>query len=440
MTESTFAIPDGFLMGASTSAHQIEGNNTASDWWALETMPGSPIPEPSGPACNSYQRWRDDMDLLAGAGLNAYRFSIEWARIEPERGVIDTDQVEHYRQMVLGARERGLTPVITLHHFTSPAWFAAAGGWLAQDAPELFAHYVSAVAPVIDAGAAYVVTINEPNIAAVMHRVLRGEVSLETLGGGLPDPDPTVRDVLIDIHQRTTASIRQRHPDVAVGWSVANQCVEWIDGGQQRAEEYRDTIEDAFLRAAEGDDFIGVQAYTRTVFDANGIVPPAPEISRTLTGWENYPAAVGRAAAHTAAVVPGVPIVVTENGIATDNDADRIAYTTGALAGLAAAMRDGVDVRGYLHWSLLDNYEWGHWGPTFGLVSVDRDSGSFARVPKPSLAWLGEVAQSGRLPGANQNSPASQKSPASQQSSTTQQSPTQAQSDSNSAHESGATR
>lgn len=390
------SFPSDFVVGASTSAHQTEGQNTTSDWWLFEQSRAGEL-EPSGRACDSWNRWRDDLDLAAGAGLSAHRFSIEWARIEPEEGRFADEAIEHYRQVVEGARERGIEPILTLHHFTNPAWFALGGGWLRPDAVALFARYVDRVAPVIEAGVDRVITINEPNVVAIMARVIAGEVSFDNgLGAGLPLPNERVRDQLIAAHHAARERLRARHSSLAVGWSIANQVVQSVDGGADRADAYREAIEDVWLRAAAHDDLVGVQAYTRTVFGPEGKIEPAADAARTLTGWEYYPEALGEAVRHTAHLLPGVPILVTENGIATDDDAQRVAYTTGALRGLADAMADGADVRGYLHWSLLDNYEWGHWGPTFGLASVEPET--FHRTAKPSLAWLGELARSHRVP------------------------------------------
>lgn len=389
-------LPAGFLIGASTSAHQIEGDNTASDWWLFEQRRPETL-QPSGRACDSWNRWEQDMDLLADAGLQAYRFSVEWSRIEPEDGEFSAEAVDHYRRMVAGARERGIEPIVTLHHFTNPAWFTLGGGWLRPDAADRFGGYLDRVAPVLDEGVGTVITINEPNMVAIMHRVITGEAALESgLGGGLPLPHEGVRDALIAVHHDARERLRARHAELKVGWSVANQVVQAAPGGQERADAYREAIEDVWLRAAAADDLIGVQAYTRTVFGPDGRIEPAAEIPRTTTGWEYYPAALGEAIRHTAAVLPDVPVLVTENGISTRDDAERIAYTTGALRGVADALADGIDVRGYLHWSLLDNYEWGHWEPTFGLVAVDRTT--FVRTPKPSLSWLGQVARDRIVP------------------------------------------
>ncbi|MEQ6899448.1 family 1 glycosylhydrolase [Microbacterium sp. KR10-403] len=397
MTESeTMRLPDSFLVGASTAAHQIEGDNTTSDWWMFEQTRPERL-QPSGRACDSLHRWEEDMDLVAAAGLNAYRFSVEWARIEPEPGAFSPAAIDHYRRMVAGAHERGIEPIVTLHHFTNPLWFQVGGGWLRDDATDLFGRYLEKVAPVLDEGVRTAVSINEPNMIAVMHRVISGEVDLtKGLGGGMPLPDPAVTDALIRVHDAAHEQLRAQHPDLAVGWSVANQNVQSVPGGEEAAAACSEAIEDVFLRAAIGDDFIAVQSYSRVVYGPDGIVEPAPEVPRTSNGWEYRPEALGEAVRHTAAIVPGVPILVTENGISTRDDAQRIAYTTGALRSLRACMDDGIDVRSYLHWSLLDNYEWGQWEPTFGLVAVDRDT--FVRTPKPSLEWLGAVARSRELP------------------------------------------
>jgi beta-glucosidase len=149
---------------------------------------------------------------------------------------------------------------------------------------------------------------------------------------------------------------------------------------------------DQFLHAAAGDDFIGLQVYTAQRFGADGLIAPPADQQTLAHGMERRPEALGAAIRHAASVLPDTPLLVTENGIATADDTDRIRFTTDALRGLAAAIADGADVRGYVHWSLLDNFEWMlGFAPTFGLVAVDRET--FVRTPKPSLAWLGEVTK-----------------------------------------------
>ncbi|MFI1384051.1 glycoside hydrolase family 1 protein [Embleya sp. NPDC020886] len=388
-------LPDGFLWGASTAAHQIEGNNVNSDWWALEHGGHGHIGEPSGDAADSYHRWPEDLDLLAELGFTDYRFGIEWARIEPAPGEFSRAEIAHYRRMVDGAIERGLRPLITLNHFTVPRWFAERGGWTAAGAVDLFVRYVEVIAPIIATDVRHVCTINEPNMVAIFGAIR--QLGMDAMPSvGLPEPDADTTDALISAHHRARAAIKAISPDIRVGWSVANQVYQPLPGAEAVAAAYRRSREDVFLEAARDDDWVGVQSYTRTRIGPDGPIPTAEDAERTLTGWEFYPRALGEALRHTAAVVGPVPLIVTENGIATDDDTRRIAYTTGALAGLAAALADGIDVRGYLHWTLLDNYEWGSYRPTFGLIAVDRQT--FTRTPKPSAKWLADVGRSGSLP------------------------------------------
>ncbi|NRQ32840.1 family 1 glycosylhydrolase [Nonomuraea sp. NN258] len=384
------SFPERFLWGAAGSAHQIEGNNVASDLWALEGRPGGFLRERSGDACDSYHRWREDLDIVRDLGLNSYRFGIEWARVEPVEGQISRAVLAHYRRMIEGCLERGLTPIVTLHHFTSPLWFQRAGGWTDGEAAERFRRYVRAVRPILD-DVAYVCTINEPNMLAMMANLIKGGEREGGVAGALPPPDQAVADGLAAAHR----AAREELAGLRSGWTIANQNFEAADGATAERDAWAWPREDRFIEVAKDDDFIGVQAYTRVRVGADGALPVPGDVRRTITGWEFYPAALGNAVRYTAARAPGVPILVTENGIATADDAERVEYTRAALAGLHAALADGVDVRGYLHWSLLDNYEWGSYAATFGLVSVDRET--FERTVKPSARWLGEVARAGAL-------------------------------------------
>lgn len=396
-------LNDHFLWGASTAPHQTEGNNTNSDFWRLEgRIPGFSY---SGDACDSYHRYREDMQLLADAGMTAYRFGIEWARIQPRPDLWSSAELAHYRRMIDTALELGLTPVITLQHFTLPAWFVDEGGLIGPTAASRWRAYIEKAATILD-GVDWVVTINEPNMLALMtglaHKINSDDLDAwvsPTMEDAAPDarddtppaPDITIgaalaalhRDAVKILHERTTAK---------VGWAVANQALTPTPGNEQKHAEVSHQWEDLYLEAARGDDFVGVQSYSTQQVDAGGIVPHPPHPDNTLVGFAYRPDALGIALRHTWEVTGGVPILVTENGIPTADDDRRIAYTTGALTELLRTVDEGIDVRGYLHWSLLDNYEWGHWEPTFGLVAVDRVT--FQRTPKPSLAWLGRVAQS----------------------------------------------
>ncbi|MFI0821295.1 family 1 glycosylhydrolase [Streptomyces sp. NPDC021098] len=397
-------LAPGFLWGASTAPHQIEGNNLGSDFWANEgRIPGM---ERSGDACDSYHRYREDMRLLADAGLGAYRFGVEWARVEPVPGLISRAELAHYRRMIETAFELGLTPVVTLHHFTSPLWFAQEGSWIGERAVDRFRTYVETVAPILD-GVEWVVTMNEPNMLAIMVGMARalqtpqaeGEWQSPTLDNEgsrppLPAPDAAIGERLVEVHHAARTVLRER-TGAKVGWTVANRAFVARPGAEEKKRELECTWEDLYLDGARGDDFVGVQSYSSQWVGQDGIEPYPPHPDNTLVGTAYRPDALGIAVRHTAEVTGGLPILVTENGIATGDDTRRIAYTGEALEHLGKAIADGVDVRGYLHWSLLDNYEWGHWAPTFGLVEVDRET--FERRPKPSLAWLGETARRGRI-------------------------------------------
>ncbi|ARC58642.1 Beta-glucosidase A [Frondihabitans sp. 762G35] len=380
-------FPAEFLWGASTAAHQVEGNNLNSDWWLIEQGPYGL--EPSGDADDSYHRYAEDMRLLADAGLNAYRFSIEWARIEPSPGRFSRAELAHYRWMIDTAKSLGLTPVVTLHHFTHPLWFENQGGWLGEGAVEAFIRYVEFVAEILH-DVHWVCTINEPNMVAVMHgmraKAARGEQFDPTV---LSVPDEAIGRALIRAHQEAVSVLRARIA-ARVGLTISSQAQIAEPGAEAKLEEVRYLWEDMYLDGCHGDDFIGIQAYATQMVNAEGLVPRTPGPDDTLVGMPYTPEAIEVAVRHCHEVLPEVPILITENGIATADDERRIAYTQKALTHLHDAISDGVDVRGYLHWSALDNYEWGHWTPTFGLIAVDRET--FARKPKPSLAWLGSVA------------------------------------------------
>ncbi|MEV0196736.1 family 1 glycosylhydrolase [Nonomuraea sp. NPDC050691] len=387
------SFPQGFLWGAATAAHQVEGNNLNNDFWQLEHAAAEHGVEFSGDAVDSYHRYQEDMRLLADAGLNAYRFSIEWSRIEPSPGKFSKAELAHYRRMIDTADGLGIKPVVTLHHFTHPLWFGERGAWLGKGAVEAFSRYVEQACTILH-GVEWVCTINEPNVLALNHGQLRrvAEGKEYQRVGALPDTE--IGEALIAAHRAAAPLVREA-TGAKVGWTVANQALVPAPGCESRYTEVQQVWEDMYLEPAREDDFVGVQSYTSQPVDENGVVPHPEHPDNTLMGWAYRPDALGIAVRHTHDVVGDVPIVVTENGIATSDDQRRVAYTGEALRHLRDAMDDGIDVRGYLHWSLLDNFEWGRWDPTFGLIAVDRET--FERHPKPSLAWLGDIARANAI-------------------------------------------
>ncbi len=373
-----------FWWGTATAAYQIEGGNENTDWWRFETKEGSICAAPCGPACDSWNRWGEDLDLVAGMGLDAYRFSVEWSRIEPERGRVDRAALERYRRMVEGCRDRGIAPVVTLHHFTLPLWVAGAGGFEAPGIVGWLADYVALVGDALGDELAMACTLNEPNIVAAMGYL----AGLFPPGASDRGRFVAVNETMRRCHEAMRDALRAGPGDYPVGLTLSMAEYEALEGGEATLEAYRTEMEDRYLATREGDDFLGVQCYTKHLVDANGLVWGG-EGELTSMGYPFWPESVGFTLRRAARA--GVPLVVTENGIGTDDDVQRVRYLEGALASLGAARAEGVDVRGYFQWSLLDNFEWVlGYGPRFGLVEVDRTT--FARTPKSSAAWYAERA------------------------------------------------
>jgi beta-glucosidase len=381
------SFPAGFLWGAGTSAHQVEGDNRANDWWVWESDPQSPSAGRSGRACEHLTRYPEDLDLLAGLGLNAYRFSLEWSRIEPEEGIVSVDALDHYRRVCDAARMRGMEPVITFHHFTTPMWVVKAGGWTTARTAELFARYVRRASAHLEGVFTYAITINEPNVVAAFGFELgffppgRREVAAKEQAA----------KTLIAAHHQARAAIRETVPGVRIGLGLSMN--EW--GCQPGCEDHmlaaRAAMEDGYLAATAGDDFVGVQNYTRLHVGRDGIVGPPHGSRTTQTGFEFRPEALG-VTVRRAVEVTGLPVMVSENGIATLDDGERIEYTGRALKSLEECVAGGAEVLGYLHWSALDGFEWvlGYW-PKYGLIEVDLDTQ--VRRPRASGRWLGMVAR-----------------------------------------------
>jgi beta-glucosidase len=391
-------FPEGFLFGTATSAHQVEGGNTNSDWWEWEHRDGSPCVEPSGDACDFYHRYREDITLMAGLGFNAFRFGIEWARIEPEEGEFSSAALYHYRRVLAACREFRIAPIVTFHHYTLPRWLQARGGFLLDDFPRFFERYCRRAAAALGDLISYACTINEPEGLGEGGFMLG--INPPGRKGDLEGMRRVTENVLV-AHRRGAAAIRSQ-AKIPVGVTLALPDLQYEDGAQpgDRPVELNSRVSDRFFALARQDDFIGVQTYTRNRFGPEG--PRGPHVvwgrglpeereDTTQLGQEYYPQALGRTIRRAWQSTGGTPILVTENGIATANDAKRVAYIDAALREVLACLDDRIDVRGYCYWTLLDNFEWSlGYRPRFGLVAVDRTT--FARTPKPSAYWLGEVA------------------------------------------------
>jgi beta-glucosidase len=285
-----------------------------------------------------------------------------------------------------------MEPVVTFHHFTTPRWVAARGGWADPATADRFARFCERAARHLGDLVARACTINEPNIVAA-NGYLTGRFPP---GEHDPEARHRVNEVFADAHAKAVAAIRAGPGGAPVGITLAMSDWQAVPGGEAQRDALRAADEDLFLEAARGDDYLGVQTYTRRRVGPDGVLDPEPGVPLTTMGYERWPQALG-ATIRRAAEVAAVPILVTENGIATDDDAERVEFVRHALDGVLDCLADGVDVRGYFYWSALDNFEWAYgYEPRFGLVAVDRQTQ--ARTPKPSAAFLGEVARRNALP------------------------------------------
>lgn len=423
------SFPDTFLWGTATAAHQVEGNNVASDFWVLENMPGTFFAEPSGDACDHYRLYRQDIALLKELGFSSYRFSIEWARVEPEDGRFSRAAIAHYRDVLEACREFGITPMVTLHHFTSPRWLMKLGGWECERTPERFADYCRTVMAELGSLIPYVCTINEANIAPLIRSMQPkpdaaeagdtahapvgvGDAMADVFGTGLKagadalgtTPEKmnvflfTASDAGIDVvkraHVAARSAIKEVSPATQVGITLALSDYQPQPGGEAIADGMWAENFDDFLPAMQGDDFIGVQNYTRATVTASGLQPHAPDAELTQMGYEFYPQALEGVLCRAASA--GLPLIVTENGVAATDDTRRTEFIRIALEGVERCLADGIDVRGYYYWSALDNYEWiMGYQPTFGLIAVDR--ATQRRAVKNSARYLGDIARRGAL-------------------------------------------
>ncbi|WES64434.1 glycoside hydrolase family 1 protein [Microbacter sp. GSS18] len=405
MTERDF--PPGFLFGAATAAHQVEGANVGSDWWHFEHDPSTAAVESSGDGIDHFHRFASDFELLAGLGHTAHRLSIEWARIEPAPGEFSLAALDHYRTVLEALRATGMTSFVTLHHFTLPQWFAERGGWLAPDALELFERYcrraLSALGPLID----FVCTVNEPQMVA-LHGYLEG---YHPPGVTNPTLWKRVGRTLLAAHRRAVEATRAES-DAQPGLVLQlPHLVPARDDEAGRAfHAYMDgEIAELYLDGLTGEsagDWLGVQYYRKNWVDPSSptiFAPPPEGYAVTQMGWAVYPDGL-RQVLHRASRV-GLPLYVTENGIATEDDAERLDYLESHLRAVSDAIAEGVDVRGYLHWSAFDNFEWSEgYRPKFGLIAVDRE-GDFERRPKPSAHAFERVARTGRIAACREGAP-----------------------------------
>jgi beta-glucosidase len=385
----------------------VEGANTANDWWAWERTGRSLSGEASGEACDHYKRFDDDFRLAAGLGHTAHRFSIEWSRIEPRPGEFDPVAIEHYRQVLASLHRHGLVPVVTLWHFTLPAWVARVGGWTNRNTVTWFTRFVERIARDLGEGVPYWITVNEPNVYVLQSYFLGiWPPQKRSIPGAV-----RVHQALVRAHRAAYAVLKARFGDrTHVGFAGNFNAFEplrprhVLDRAATRLVDF--FWNTGFLRQViRTSDFVGINYYfhSRVRFSPLRFDLLFTELhdgggrDRSDLGWELYPLGIEQVVRSLS--VHGKPLMVTENGLADAADSRRSQFLISHLTALHRAMVSGARVLGYLHWSLLDNFEWADgFAPRFGLVAVDYATQQ--RTPRPSAELFRRIIHDGGLSAA----------------------------------------
>lgn len=402
MNEKRLAFPQGFYWGSAISAHQTEGNNTNSDWWEWEHSPAriaalkkeskNPKDFQSGLACDFYNRYQADFDLAASLKHNAIRISIEWARIEPVAGQFDKTALEHYRQMLQAAKERKLTTFVTLHHFTNPIWFAREGGFTKKSSVDYFLRYslqaVNYLNPLVD----FWLTFNEPEIY-YSHAYLFGRWPPQSRS--LVESWKVIQN-LIAAHNVVADKIRAlAKKPVSMAYHLTDLQPEGMLSSFSRFIVHYFSNEYILNRTIDHCDYIGLNYYGHGHIGIFG--RRVHSISRHETtdmGWGIHPEGLERVLLNLKRRKK--PVYITENGLADSADTKREKFIKLHLYHTHRAISQGVDVRGYLYWSLMDNFEWHHgFAPRFGLVEVNYQTQE--RIMRPSAKKYAEICQSNTL-------------------------------------------
>jgi beta-glucosidase len=401
LKESVLSFPENFLWGTSTSAYQFEGGNT-NDWSEWENSPerlkklraeGRTVSDfICGEACDSYRRYKEDFDLCLKLDNNAVRFGIEWARIEPREGVWDVEAINHYREVLAAAKERNLKVVLTLWHYTNPVWVAEQGGWANGKTIEHFLEFTEVAVKEYGVYVDYWVTLNEPMVPLGF-----GYIKGSTPPAKRLSLYKAARAFfnLVKAHRQAYEIIHGHFKDARVGIAQLTNYFEparkWFFLEVLFARIAQFFHQGYFFRLIKNRvDYVGLNYYhhDRIVWH-----PPFKKNKNeklTDVGWEIYPEGIYHALKYVARFKK--PILITENGLADAQDLKRSRFIVDHLRYVHQAISEGVDVRGYFHWSLLDNYEWHKgWAPKFGLYKMDRDT--FWRTPRPSAKVYAEICR-----------------------------------------------
>jgi beta-glucosidase len=410
MPQASFHFPAGFLWGTATAAHQVEGSNTNNNWAYWETQPGRIFEgQTAGLACDWWSgRWKEDFDRAAEAGQNAHRLSVEWSRIQPTPDHWDEDALDYYRQIIRGLNQRGMTPVVTLHHFTDPIWLMERGGWENPDTIKLFATFCGRVAEALKEYVTLWVPINEPIVYTYSgfveaafppgkHDMNTAFNVLQNMVRGHAAAYSTLHEVQRVARVGTAHHYRgfyPAHPSSPLDAFAANLLFRnWNDSfmGALFDGRFRFGLKRSRIPEAVGtQDFVGLNYYTADLvslaFDpANNftrrVFPPEAQLSEN--GFiANYPRGLGDAIRWARKF--DRPMMITENGVEDSADKLRPTYLLQHVHQIWKAVNQNAPIKGYFHWSLVDNFEWERgWSQRFGLWGLDVPTQ--ARIRRPSV-------------------------------------------------------
>ena len=415
MGKKTF--PKKFIFGTAVASYQVEGGIYNNDWTIWENNKNSKCEEPCGEACKHYELVNEDINLLKNLGIKAFRFSIEWSRVQPEKNQYDQEAIKHYVDKTRKLIENNIEPIITFHHFTTPEWVFNEGSWANNKIVNYFNDYVDKMMQSLPKEIIYFNTINEPGIFTFF-----GYFSTNKFPPGIANEEifKKASENVINAHKEALKTIKKHNDNSKVGMTHALQ--EWEDNDDKELKKYiKFNLEDKFLEASSNDDFIGLQTYTivripksillniftpillKINFVRKYILPRILQIfagrngridkdtRTTKMGYEYRPQAVLYNIKRLHKLFPDKDIFITENGIATDDDNERIEFVSDVLNDIHNYLDTNNKVIGYLYWSLLDNFEWDlGYQMNFGLVEVDKLT--FERIPHNSANWFGEIS------------------------------------------------
>ena len=412
------SFPKNFIFGTAVASYQVEGGIYNNDWTIWENNKNSKCEEPCGEACKHYELVNEDINLLNTLGIRAFRFSIEWSRVQPEKNTYDQEAIQHYVDKTKTLIENNIEPIITFHHFTTPEWVFNEGSWANPEVVDFFNDYVDTMMKSLPKEITYFNTINEPGIFTFF-----GYFSTNKFPPGIANEEIFIKssDNVINAHKEALKTIKNYNNRAKVGMTHALQ--EWEDNDSKELKKYiKYHLEDKFLEASSNDDFIGLQTYTivripqslllriftplllKIKFIRKYILPRILQIfagrngridkdtRTTKMGYEYRPQAVLYNIKRLHKLFPDKEIFITENGIATDDDNERIEFVSDVLNDLHRYIETNNKVIGYLYWSLLDNFEWDlGYQMNFGLVEIDKTT--FKRKPHNSAKWFGEISR-----------------------------------------------